>query len=421
MAKNKIVAGIDIGSSKITTLIGQVVTDDITFENSISIVGVATTLSRGVKKGQIVDIEDAVEATIASVEAAERMAGYNLNSAWVSVGGAHVSSSNSTGVVAVSDPNSEVSAEDVHRVIDAARAVSMPASREIIHVIPRDFIVDGEGGVRDPIGMSGVRLEVETHLVTVSSPALKNLTKAINEVGISIDGIVFSGIAASHSILSDTEKELGCVLIDIGAGTTSVAAYVDGGLIYSGALPIGARNVTNDLAIGLRVSLETAEKIKLTLSTHKGKEVAKSDIIEVIDDESKDAKKLSKRTLTEGIIRPRLNEIFTMVRLDLERAGIINKVPSGAVITGGGALTIGVIDSAKRMLTLPVRIGVPSGVGGLVDEILNPAYATPIGLLEYGVLQSVPQQSQSNSGKKVKLPNSEIIGKVIESIRDLLP
>ena len=421
MAKNKIVAGIDIGSSKITTLIGQVTTNDITFENTISIVGVATSPSKGVKKGQIVDIEDAVEATIASVEAAERMAGYNLNSAWVSVGGAHVSSSNSTGVVAVSDPNGEVSGEDVTRVVDSARAVSMPASREIIHVIPRDFIVDGEGGVRDPIGMSGVRLEVETHLVTVSSPALKNLTKAINEVGISTDGIVFSGIAASKSILSDTEKELGCVLIDIGAGTTSVAAYVDGGLIYSGALPIGARNVTNDLAIGLRVSLETAEKIKLTLSAAKAKDGAKSDIIEVTDDDSRETKKVSKRTLTEGIIRPRLNEIFTMVRLDLERNGIINKIPSGAVITGGGALTIGVIDSAKRMLTLPVRIGVPSGVGGLVDEILNPAYATPIGLLEYGVMQAVPQQSQSGFGKKVKLPNPGIVGKVIESIRDLLP
>src|SRR5260221_5465368 len=336
MSKNKIVAGIDIGSSKITTLIGQVVTDDITYENSISIVGVATSVSKGVKEGQIVDIEDAVESTIASVEAAERMAGYNLNSAWVSVGGAHVSSQNSTGVVAVSDASGEVSQEDVNRVVDSAKAISMPASREIIHVIPRDFIVDGEGGVRDPIGMSGVRLEVETHLVTISSPALKNLTKAINEVGISTDGIVFSGIAASKSILSDTEKELGCVLIDIAAGTTSVAAYVDGGLIYSGALPIGARNVTNDLAIGLRVSLETAEKIKLTLSAAKAKDGAKSDIIEVTDDDSRETKKVSKRTLTEGIIRPRLNEIFTMVRLDLERNGIINKIPSGALITREG-------------------------------------------------------------------------------------
>jgi cell division protein FtsA len=421
MSKNKIIAAVDIGSSKVTTLIGQVLTDSVSFENSINIIGVATAPSKGVKKGQIVDIEDAVEATIASVEAAERMAGYNLNSAWVSVGGAHISSQNSTGVVAVSDPNGEVSIADVQRVIEAARAISMPTSREIIHVIPRDFIVDGEGGVRDPIGMSGVRLEVETHLVTVSSPALKNLTKSINEVGINIDGIVFSGLAATQSILSDTEKELGCVLIDIGAGTTSIAAYVDGGLLYSGALPIGARNVTNDLAIGLRVSIETAEKIKLSLSSAKKDATAKSDVIEVVDSDSKDIKKVSRRTLTEGIIRPRLNELFTMIRLDLEKNGLINKVPSGAVITGGGALTVGVTDSAKRMLTLPVRIGVPSGVSGLVDEILNPQFATPIGLLEYGLKQVVPAAPQQNNLKKMKLPNSNIIGKVIDSIRDLLP
>jgi cell division protein FtsA len=425
--KGKLIAGIDIGSSKITTLIGQVVTDAVTFENSIHIVGVAAIPSRGVKKGQIVDIEDAVEATIASVEAAERMAGYNLNSAWVAVGGAHVSSQNSTGVVAVSDPNGEVSAEDVARVIEAARAVSMPASRDIIHVIPRDFIVDGESGVKDPVGMSGVRLEVETHLVTASAPALKNLTKTVNEVGINTDGVVFSGIASGKAVLSDTEKELGCVLIDIGAGTTSIAAWVDGGLVYSGALPIGARNVTNDLAIGLRVSIETAEKIKLSLSKlAKSKDqTAKSDVVEVMDEETKETKKVSKRTLTEGIIRPRLNEIFTMIRLDLERNGIINKIPSGAVITGGGAETVGVVDSAKRMLTLPVRVGVPSGVSGLVDEILNPQFATAIGLLLYGVGEITPQKGNTkgnmNENKKMKLPNSGIIGKVMDSIRDLLP
>jgi cell division protein FtsA len=425
--KGKLIAGIDIGSSKITTLIGQVVTDTVTFENSIHIVGVAAIPSRGVKKGQIVDIEDAVEATIASVEAAERMAGYNLNSAWIAVGGAHVSSQNSTGVVAVSDPNGEVSAEDVARVIEAARAVSMPASRDIIHVIPRDFIVDGESGVKDPVGMSGVRLEVETHLVTASAPALKNLTKTVNEVGISSDGVVFSGIASGKAVLSDTEKELGCVLIDIGAGTTSIAAWVDGGLVYSGALPIGARNVTNDLAIGLRVSIETAEKIKLSLSKlAKSKDqTAKSDVVEVMDEETKETKKVSKRTLTEGIIRPRLNEIFTMIRLDLERNGIINKIPSGAVITGGGAETVGVVDSAKRMLTLPVRVGVPSGVSGLVDEILNPQFATAIGLLLYGVDEITPQKGNTkgnmNENKKMKLPNAGIIGKVMDTIRDLLP
>src|SRR5258708_690304 len=421
MAKGRIIAAIDIGSSKIATIVGQILTDSVTFENSINIIGVASVPSRGVKKGQIVDIEEAVEATIASVEAAERMAGYNLNSAYVSVGGAHISSTNSTGVVAVSDSQGEITGEDINRVIDAARAISLPTSREIIHVIPREYIVDGEGGVKDPVGMTGARLEVETHLVTASTPALKNLAKTVQEVGISIEGIVFSGLAASYSVLSDTEKELGCVLIEIGGGATSIAAFIDGSLSYSATLPIGAKNVTSDLAIGLRVSLETAEKIKLSLDeAHKSKEKTKSDVIEVQDLESRETKKISRRTLTEGIIRPRLNEIFTMIKMDLEKAGIINKIPSGAIITGGGADTVGIMDSAKKTLGLPTRIGIPSGVGGLIDEVINPASATTLGLIFYGSKQ-IPVQTPGGLGKKLKLPSSGILGKVFETVRDLLP
>lgn len=421
MAKGRIIAGIDIGSSKITTLVGQLMTDTVTFENSINIIGVASFPSRGVKKGQIVNIEEAVEATISSVEAAERMAGYNLNSAYVSVGGAHISSVNSTGVVAISDPQGEVTGDDITRVIDAAKAISLPTSREIIHVIPRDYIVDGESGVKDPVGMTGVRLEVETHLVTASTPALKNLAKTVNEVGVSIEGVVFAGLASSYSVLSDTEKELGCVLIDIGGGATSIAAFVDGSLSYSATLPIGAKNVTNDLAIGLRVSLETAEKIKLSLGNDaKSKEKGKSDVVEVQDPESKETKKVSRRTLTEGIIRPRLNEVFTMIRMDLEKAGIINRIPSGAVITGGGAETVGVLESAKRTLALPTRIGSPTGVSGLIDEVINPSHATAVGLILYASKQ-MPVAPQGGIGKKFKLPSGGIIGKVIDTVRDLLP
>jgi cell division protein FtsA len=424
MAKNRIVAGIDIGSSKITTIIAQVVTDAVTFENSINVVGVASSPSRGVKKGQIVDIEEAVEATIVSVESAERMAGYNLNSAYVSVGGGHISSINSTGVVAISDPQGEVTPPDVARVIDAARAISQPGSREVIHVIPRQYIVDGESGVRDPIGMTGVRLEVETHIVTASSGALKNLSKTVNEVGIAIEQNVFSGLASSWATLSDTEKELGCVLIDIGAGVTSVAAFIDGSLAYSGALPIGARNVTNDLAIGLRISLEAAEKIKLSLGVpeRKDKETGKgSDLVDVSDPSVGENKKVSKRTLVEGIVRPRLNEIFTMIKLDLEKANLINRIPSGAVITGGGAMTVGIADSAKRMLSLPVRISEPKGVGGLIDEIQTPAFSTAVGLILYGASQVPMAPQQSGFGKKIKLPSGGFIGKVLEKFSSLLP
>ncbi|MBX4206078.1 cell division protein FtsA, partial [Candidatus Microgenomates bacterium] len=313
---------------------------------------------------------------------------------------------------------------DVDRVIDAAKAISLPTSREIIHVIPRQFIVDGESGIKDPVGMSGVRLEVETHLVTASSAALKNLTKSVNEVGINIQELVFSGLASSFAVLSDTEKELGCVLIDIGGGTTSIAAFVDGALAYSGTLPIGAKNVTNDLAIGLRVQLDPAETIKLALSQPKSKEDAKTDTIDIMDLGAGESKKVSRRTLIEGIIRPRLNEIFTMVRLDLEKKNLINRIPSGAIITGGGALTIAVEESAKRMLSLPVRIGVPSGVTGLIDDIMTPAYATGIGLILYGAQRGVFSQQQnnlSNQFKKIKLPTKGIFGKLTETIKDLLP
>mgnify|MGYP000916116231 CR=1 FL=1 len=429
MAKQKIVAGIDIGSSKITTLISQVSIEPLTYETSVSIVGVSNTPSRGVKKGQIVNIEEAVESIIASVEAAERMAGYNLDSAFISVGGAHVASQNSTGVVAVSDPSGEVNAADVTRVISAARAISVPAARQVVHVLPREFMVDGERGVRDPVGMSGVRLEVDTHLITVSTAALKNVSKAVNEVGVKINDTVFSALASAYATLSDTEKELGCVLIDIGAGTTSIAAYVDGALAYSGALPVGARNVTNDLAIGLRVSLDTAENIKLMLSDRNnierpriaGKD-SKHEQIEISETGSSEVKKVAKRTLTEGIIKPRLNEIFSMVRAELERAGIVHKIPSGAILTGGGALTVGAEDAARKVLSVPVRVASPGGVSGLIDDILSPQYATAVGLILYGVRMS-PESAQTNSfsASKMKLPNTKIFTRLVESIRDLLP
>jgi cell division protein FtsA len=422
--KSKLISAVDIGSSKITTLVAQVTTDPATLESSVSIVGVSSVASKGVKKGQIVNIEESVDTTINSVEAAERMAGYQLSDAYISVGGGHIESLNSTGVVAVSDPHGEISPEDVDRVVDAAKAISLPTSREIIHVIPRQFIVDGESGIKDPVGMSGVRLEVETHLVTASSAALKNLTKSVNEVGINIHELVFSGLASSFAVLSDTEKELGCVLIDIGGGTTSIAAFVDGALAYSATLPIGAKNVTNDLAIGLRVQLEPAETIKLALSQPRSKDEAKVDTIDIMDLGAGESKKVSRRTLIEGIIRPRLNEIFTMVRLDLEKKGLINRIPSGAIITGGGALTVAVEESAKRMLALPVRIGVPTGVTGLIDDIMTPAYAAGIGLILYGAQRGVfvqPQSSLSNSFKKIKLPTKGIFGKLTETIKDLLP
>ena len=423
MTKSRIIAGIELGSSKVATLIAQVVTDSVTTESSINIVGVSSVPSQGVRKGQIVDIEETVEAAISSIEAAERMAGYNLDSAYVSLGGAHIASQNSHGVVAVSDPDGEITGDDVERVIEGASAVSLPSSREVIHVVPREFIVDGEAGVKDAVGMSGVRLEVDTHIITVSSAAMKNLRKAVNEMGIEIEGLVFSGLASAEAVLSSTERELGVVAVDIGGGTTSVAAFIDGEITYSGVIPIGAKNVTNDLAIGLRVSLESSEKIKVFLSDaarkgKKGKE--ESDVLDLESLGIPEVKNVSKRTLVDGIIRPRLNEIFTMVRLELDKVGLANRVPSGVVVTGGGAETVDVEDAARRMLSLPVRIGKPKGVGGLIDDVITPSFATCVGLIIYGA-NLAPREGLTSFGKRIKLPGKGLAQKLIDAVKNLLP
>ncbi|OGM01861.1 cell division protein FtsA [Candidatus Woesebacteria bacterium GWA1_41_8] len=425
MAKTKLIAGIELGSSKVATLISQVTVDPVTFETSVNIVGAATSPSKGVKKGQIVDIEETVEAAISSVEAAERMAGYNLDTSYIALSGAHVASQNSHGVVAVSDPEGEISIEDVDRVIEAASAVSLPSSREVVHVVPREFIVDGESGVRDAVGMSGVRLEVDTHIIHASSAAVKNLKKAVAEVGIEIEGLIFSGVASAEAVTTSTEKELGCCVIDIGGGVTAIAAYSDGALSYSGVIPIGAKNITNDLAIGLRVSLESAEKIKIFLSEadKKAKKAKAGEEADQMDLESlgiPEVKRVSKKTLSEGIIRPRLNEIFTMVRIELEKAVLSSSIPSGAIITGGGAETVEVIDSARRMLSLPVRIGLPRGIGGLTDDVINPAFSTCTGLILWGARQE-PQAGLSGIGKRFKLPTKGIAGRLIQAVKNLLP
>lgn len=420
MNRSKIIAGIELGSSKTATVVAQVSLDEGSFEEVINIIGVSVSVSKGVKKGQIVNIDDSVESAITSIEAAERMAGHNIDSAFVALGGAHITSQNSHGVVAVSGSTGEIISSDVDRVIEAASAISLPASREIVHVLPREFVVDGEAGVKDPISMSGVRLEVETHLVTASSAAIKNLSKTLSEAGIKINDMVFTGLAASYSVLTDTEKELGCVLIDIGAGTTSIVAYIDGSLAYSGVIPVGAKNVTNDIAIGLRVSLDTAEKIKLSLSDTKTAKDQK-DELDLSSLGISEVSKVSKKTLVEGIIRPRLNEIFTMVKLELEREKIINRIPSGAIVTGGGSKTIGVNDSAKRVLSVPVRVGMPKGISGLIDDCIDPTFSVPIGLLLFGSKQQIVEVGGFKFPMKLNLPGKGFLHKIIESVKDLLP
>lgn len=391
MPKDKVITAIDIGSSKITTIISVIYE-----ESTPNIIGVSSVPSRGLRKGQVVDIDEAVKSITLSLEAAERMAGYSVSSAFVTAAGTHVESQNSKGVVAVSDPNGEISQEDVLRVIEAARAISMPSSREIIHVIPRYFVIDSQSGIRDPVGMNGVRLEVETHIITGATTALRNIAKCVSNVGVDVEGMVFSGLASSYSVLTDTERELGVILVDFGGGTTDVTIFTDGAPALSSVLPIGARNVTNDLAIGLRISLDSAEKIKLMLShapkvaveiTQDGEAVERKDSDRLdlaglgIDD---DIRNVSKKTLTDGIIKPRLREILNMVKIEIQKSGYLGLTPSGVVLTGGGSQTYGFMDLARQELGMPVRLGNPQGATGLVDEIASPAYSASLGLVMYG-------------------------------------
>lgn len=422
MVKGQIITGIDIGTSKITTIIASQSKE----KETINVIGVANSLSKGMRRSQIVDIEEAVDAIAESIEAAERMAGYSISHAFVSVGGVHIESSNSKGVVAVAEPEGEINLADVNRVVEAARAISLPASREILHVIPRDFSVDGQSGIKDPLGMSGVRLEVETHIITGSSTATRNLIKCVEELGIEVDSMVFSGLAAAEAVLTETEKELGVCLVDIGGGTTSIAVFIDGSLAYSSVLPIGAKNVTNDLAIGLRVSLNSAEKIKLILAKEEkdDKKEEELDLKKIGIEEDMD--KVSRKTLTEGIIRPRLNEIFQMVGEELKKSGYGGSTPAGIVLSGGGAQTIGIISACKRTLSLPVRIGVPQGLSGLIEEINTSDFASAYGLILYGLRSTDKSEGKSFSFNKLgnimgKIPVGGAVKKTIDFIKSFLP
>ncbi len=436
MARDKTISSIDIGSSKITTLIASMGDED-----TVNVLGVSTVSSKGLRKGQVVNIEEATASISRSLEAAERMAGTTVGSAFVGIGGSHITSINSHGVVAVSEPEKEITHQDVVRVIDAAKAVQLPTAREVLHVLARGYIVDGQEGIVDPVGMTGVRLEVDTHLVTGGATAIRNHHKCVEELGVDIAGVVFGGLASAYATLSDTERELGVVIIDVGGGTTDVAIFIEGALSYSSVIPIGAINITKDIAAGLRISLESAEKIKIALSEKpktpvlpedKEHEASKKKATEGKDDEidlshlglPEEMRSVSKKTLIDGIVRPRLNEIFTMVGLEIKRSGFGGMTPSGIVLTGGGALTVGAAEAARRNLAMPVHVGMPGKISGLIDEITSPAYATSVGLLLYGMKTGRTESagglaSLTRLGGKIQLQG--IAGKVVDLVKSFLP
>ncbi len=441
MAQTSVITAIDVGTDKCVTLIASLVPNT----NELRVLGVSAVPSKGMRKSQIIDLEQVLSTITESLDGAERMAGMDIKSAYVSVSGAHIGSLNSKGVVAVAAPDQEIIQEDVNRVIEAARAISLSSDREIIHVIPKNFKVDSQDGIKDPVGMTGVRLESEAHIITGMSTALRNLEKCMHDLGLTVDGFVFAGLAAAEVVLSDTEKELGIAVIDIGAGSTSLCVYVDGSLEFTTCLPVGARHITQDIALGCRVSIDTAEKIKIALSAevqkpllpHAGESKAefnkrrkKADELKLADiEQSESTEVLSKRDILEGIMLPRMQEIFSLVSEKLKAQNLLSSIPAGVVISGGGAETAQIAEVAKRELNLPARIGKPVELQGLITDIHKPSYAASVGLLMHGKKRgsSVPPSTLGGISAFFKASqhtggaNGSLVQKIISFAKSFLP
>ena len=410
MSKGNILIGIDIGTSSVKTVIAQKQNDD----SKPLILGVGEAPSCGISNGIIVDLEEAAGAIMKSKEAAEKITGTPVESAYISINGNHIKSQSSKGVVAVSRADGEISEEDVGRVITAAQAISMPSNREIISVIPRNYTIDGQEKIKDPVGMNGVRLEVNTLVIEGTAPFIKNLIKCVQRCGIDADfeDLVFAPLAAAKAVLTKRQKELGVAVVDIGKGTTSLAVYEDGNLMYSAALPVGAGHITNDIAIGLRTSIDIAEKIKLEYGIALAQEVAKKDKINISDFDENEEGEFSRKYIAE-IIEARVEEIFFMVDKELKKIDRSGMLPAGIVLTGGGARMPEIVKLAKKVLRLPVQIGFPKELSGVVDKVDDPSFATVIGLIMWEADEN--GMFSSNSGR-FKLPSFGGIGQKIRKI-----
>jgi cell division protein FtsA len=379
MPKNSYVVGLDIGTKKVAAIIGE-----ITEEKKVEIIGIGTAESRGLRKGIVVNLDSTVDAIKKAQEEAELMAGVEIDAAFIGISGAHIKSFNSRGVIAVSGKNREISREDIKRVIEQSKAVSIPPDREIIHIIPQEFVVDDQDGIKDPLGMSGIKLEVNVHIITGAITSVQNLRTCVARAGIEIEQVVLNQIATSSSILTHDEMELGVGLIDIGGGTTEVAIFERGSLWYTSVIPIGGDNFTNDIAVGLRTPIPDAEKIKKKFGCVSHPLVDEQETIEVPTVGRGKKPRVLSRQLLADIIHPRAEEIFRLVDNDIKRMGYEKSLNSGIVITGGTALLDGLEEVAEEIFDLPVRRGDPSGVGGLVDRVSTPDYATTVGLIQYG-------------------------------------
>ena len=373
---SNLIVGLDIGTSKVVAIVAE-----INDENEIEIIGLGSCRSRGLKKGVVVNIESTVQTIRSAIQEAELMAGCNIHAVFTGIAGNHIRSLNSHGIVAIRD--NEVTAGDIERVIDAAKAVAIPADQKILHIIPRDFIIDGQEGIKEPIGMSGVRLEAKVHIVTGAVSAAQNIIKCVRRCGLEADDIVLEQLASSYSVLMEDEKDLGVCLVDIGGGTTDMAVFTSGAISHTSVIPIAGDHVTNDIAVALRTPTQNAEEIKVQHACALGQLANSDETVEVPSVGNRPLRRMSRQTLAE-VVEPRYVELFSLVQAELRRSGYERQIVAGIVLTGGSSNMQGVAELAEQEFHMPVRVGTPQYVSGLVELVRNPIYATGVGLLLYG-------------------------------------
>jgi cell division protein FtsA len=377
MPQERVLASLDVGSYKIRTVVAVI---EATGQTP-NVIGVGISPSLGMRKGQVIDVEETIHNIISSVEDAERMAGVPVNHVYVGMSGTHIESFPSRGVIAISGP--EITVEDIARVLEAAQAVSIPANRRILHLEPKFYTVDEQRQIKNPVGMSGIRLEVEAHIITGQVQHVKNLEKCVDQAGLDIDAIVPASIAVSEAVLTKRQRELGVVSIDLGAGCTSIAVFEEGTILHSLSLPVGGEAITNDVAIGLRTSIDTAERIKIEYGSVLPSEISEREMIDLSSVSKIDTQTVSKKYMAE-IMQARMHEIFSLVKESLKRIGRDGMLPSGAVLTGGAAKAPGVLDLARDVLGLPVQMGFPVEIGGIIEKVDDPSYATALGAFVWG-------------------------------------
>ncbi len=407
MAEKDIIVGLDIGTTKICVIIAE----KGKFEE-IKILGVGTSPSHGLRRGVVINIDKTCQSIQKAVQDAERMAGVEVKSVYAGIAGDHIRSLNSRGIVAVSRENNEIQEDDVDRAIDAAKAISMPIDREIIHILPQQFIIDDQDGIHEPIGMSGVRLEVEAHIVTGAITSAQNIYKSVERACYNVHDLVLEPLASSYSVLADDEKKLGVGLIDIGGGTTDVALFFEKTIRYTKVISLGGNHVTNDIAIGLRTPPEQAEKIKIDHGCCYLPGISEEEYIEVPSVAGREPRKVSKTILTR-IIQPRMEEIFTLAYREIKKSDVVELLTSGLVLTGGCSLIPGAVELAEEIFDMPVRLGIPTGIEGIVDTVKNPMYATGVGLVLYGDVNR-------SEGDQYKGDDEHVYNTIVEKFKGII-